>query len=92
MNAPLAAAAINSTRTSCIGTGLVPKPKIDYEFLGISREEATHLQQMIKKEFAVWAESTLCDICDLNNFYELQQIAFNAWLKKRRGLCAADIW
>lgn len=81
MNAPLAAAAISSTRTSCIGTGLVPKPKIDYEFLGISREEATRLQQMIKKEFAVWAESTLCDTCDLNNFYELQQIAFNDWLK-----------
>ena len=26
------------------------------------------------------AESTLCDICDLNNFYELQQIVFNDWL------------
>lgn len=81
MNAPIAAAAINSTRTSCVGTGLVPKPKIDYEFLGISREEAVRLQQTIKKEFAVWAESTLCDTSDLNNFYELQQIAFNDWLK-----------
>ncbi|MCM1045627.1 MAG: phage portal protein [Candidatus Gastranaerophilales bacterium] len=81
MNAPIAAAAINSTRTSCIGTGLIPKPKIDYEFLGMSKEEAARLQQTIKKEFAVWAESTLCDTCDLNNFYELQQIAFNDWLK-----------
>ncbi len=81
MNAPIAAAAVNSTRTSCVGTGLVPKPKIDYEFLGISMEEAAGLQQMIKKEFALWAESTLCDACDLNDFYELQQIAFNDWMK-----------
>lgn len=81
MNAPLATAAINSTRTSCVGPGLVPKPKIDYEFLGMTKEEAVELQQMIKKEFALWAESTLCDASDLNNFYELQQIAFSDWLK-----------
>lgn len=81
MNAPIATAAINATRTSCVGSGLVPKPKIDYDFLGMSKEEAVKLQQKIKKEFAVWADSTLCDTCDLNNFYELQQIAFSDWLK-----------
>ncbi len=80
MNAPIASAAINTTRTSCVGPGLVPKPKIDYEFLGLTREEAMQLQSTIKKEFAIWANSTLCDSCDLNNFYELQQIAFNDWL------------
>lgn len=81
MNAPIATAAVNSTRTSCVGPGLVPKPKIDYEFLGISKEDATNLQRVIKKEFAIWAESTICDTCDLNNFYELQQIAFSDWMK-----------
>ena len=81
MNAPIATAAINSARTSCVGSGLVPKPKIDYEFLGMAKEEAVQLQRKIKKEFAIWAETTLCDTCDLNNFYELQQIAFNDWLK-----------
>jgi len=81
MNAPIATAAINSTRTNVIGMGLKPKPKIDYEFLGMSREDATKLQSQIKKEFAIWAASTLCDVCDLNNFYALQQIAFNDWLK-----------
>lgn len=81
MNAPIATAAINSTRTSCVGTGLVPKPKIDSEFLGMTREEAADLQRKIRKEFALWADTTLCDVCDLNNFYELQQIAFNDWLK-----------
>lgn len=81
MNAPLGAAAVGSTRTNCIGAGLVPKPKIDYEFLGISKEEAMNLQKQIKKEFALWAESTLCDNNDQNNFYEIQQIAFLDWLR-----------
>ena len=80
MNAPLATGAVKSSRTSCIGPGLMPKPKIDYEFLGITQEEANRIQRLIKKEFAIWAESTLCDNNDLNNFYELQQVVFSDWL------------
>lgn len=87
MNSPLGAAAIGSTRTNCVGAGLIPKPKIDYEFLGISKEEAHELQRKIKKEFALWAESTLCDNNDQNNFYELQQIAFGDWLKNGEEFC-----
>lgn len=81
MNAPLATAAVNSTRTNCVGSGLIPKPKIDYEFLGMSQEAARELERLIKKEFALWAESSLCDNNDQNNFYELQQIAFTDWLR-----------
>lgn len=81
MNAPLATAAVNSTRSNVIGYGLSPKPKLDYEFLGISKEQASALQQEIKRQFALWAENTLCDSADQNNFYELQQIAFADWLK-----------
>lgn len=81
MNSPLGAAAVGSTRTNCIGSGLIPKPKIDYEFLGISKEEAADLQKTIKKEFDLWAGSSLCDNNDQNNFYELQQIAFLDWLR-----------
>lgn len=80
MNSSIAAAATNATRTSVIGPGLSPRPKIDYEFLGISREAAVDLQGKIKKEFALWADTSLCDSADLNNFYELQQIAFRDWL------------
>lgn len=80
MSAPLATGAVKSSRTPCIGPGLMPKPKIDYEFLGITQEEANRIQRLIKKEFAIWAESTLCDNNDLNNFYELQQVVFSDWL------------
>lgn len=81
MNAPLAAAAINGTRTNVIGEGLSPKPKVDAELLNLSAEEAASLNQKIKKEFALWAKSKQCDAHDLNDFYEMQQIAFLDWLK-----------
>ncbi len=81
MNSPIGAAAVNSTRTNCVGSGLIPKPKIDYEFLGLTEEESKELHKQIKKEFALWAESSLCDNNDQNNFYELQQIAFMDWLR-----------
>lgn len=81
MNAPIGAAAINVTRTNVVGAGLIPKPKIDYEFLGIPQEEAMTLQQKIKKEFDLWASGTFCDANDQHSFYELQQIAFADWLK-----------
>jgi len=81
MNAPMAAAAINSTRTNVVGKGLSPKPKVDAELLGLSPEGAKELNQRIKKEFSLWAKSKLCDTNDLNNFYEMQQIAFLDWLK-----------
>jgi len=81
MNTPLGAAATGSTRTNCVGSGLVPKPRIDYKFLGMPENEAKELEKQIKREFALWAESTLCDNNDQNNFYELQQVAFSDWLR-----------
>ena len=77
MNAPLATAAVGTMRLGAVGSGLMPKPKIDYEFLGIGREDAEKLERKILKEFSFWAEKTFCDSADQNNFYELQQIAFN---------------
>ena len=45
------------------------------------------MEKDIRKEFAIWAESTLCDNNDQNNFYELQQIAFSDWLKNGEEFC-----
>ena len=81
MNAPIASAAVNSTRTNVVGEGLSPKPKVDADTLGISPEEARHLNQKIKKEFSLWAENKQCDATDTSDFYEMQQIAFLDWLK-----------
>lgn len=81
MNAPLGAAAVNAMNTNVVGAGLVPMPRIDYEFLGMTRKAAKKLEDLIKREFKIWASSTLCDNNDQNTFYELQQIAFSDWLR-----------
>ena len=80
-NSALGRAAIDSTRTNVVGSGLLPNPRIDHQFLGMTREAAREIENDIKREFALWAESTLCDNNDQNNFYELQQIAFSDWLR-----------
>lgn len=80
MGVPLATGAIKTMRTNVVGRGLKLKPTIDREALGISAGEAKKLEKQIEREWAVWAESADCDMSRLDNFYELQQLAFTNWL------------
>ena len=68
--------AVKTMRTNVVGLGLMLKPKIDYDALKISSEAAKELETEIKREWKIYAESTDCDMQRLNNFYELQQLAF----------------
>jgi len=74
------AGAIKGVVTSVVGSGLRPKFNIDYEFLGMTREEAKVWEAKTKREFALWAESTNADAERVDNFYELQELAFLAQL------------
>ncbi len=85
MAAPLAASAIKTTRTNVVGAGLKLKCRVDYEVLGISREQADKWEQRTEKEFALWASSKWCDSLRLNNFSELQQLAMISWLMNGDG-------
>ncbi len=76
MGIPTAAAALKTTRTNVVAGGLMPVPKVDDAFLGLSAEDAEALQSQIVREFALWAESTECDADGIDDFYELQQLAF----------------
>lgn len=88
MAAPLATSAIKTNRTNVIGQGLVLSAKIDRETLGMTAEQATAWQRKAEKEFAVWAEDRMaCDSLGLNDFYELQQVAFNAWILSGDVFC-----
>lgn len=80
MGVPLAAGAIKTMRTNVVGSGLILKSQVDYEYLGLTEEQAQQLESDIEREFALWAESESCDIERLDNFYELQQLAFINWL------------
>lgn len=85
MSAPLATSGIKTNRTNVVGSGLRLKSRIDFEYLGIPREQADKWEINTEREFALWAESVWCDTLRLNNFYELQQIALMSWLMNGDG-------
>ena len=87
MGAPLATSALKTNRTNVIGSGLRLKSQIDFEYLGMTREQANAWESNTEREFALWAESIWCDALHLNNFYELQQIALISWLLNGDGFC-----
>lgn len=75
MGIPLATGAIKTTRTNVVGAGLKLNCQIDYEYLGMTQEEADAWETITEREFSLWADSVHCDAQRMNNFYELQQIA-----------------
>lgn len=88
MAAPLATSAIKTNRTNVVGSGLRLSSRIDREALGMTSEAAAQWQHRAEKEFALWAEDRFaCDALGLNDFYELQQIAFQAWLLSGDVFC-----
>lgn len=80
MGAPLATGALKNMRTNVIGSGLRLNAQIDYEYLGMTLEEADQWETKVEREFSLWADSIHCDAQRMNNFYELQQLAFLSWL------------
>lgn len=80
MGAPIATSALKTTRTNVVGAGLKLNPQLDYKFLGITEDEAEAWEENIEREFSLWADSVHCDAQRMNNFYELQQLAFLNWM------------
>ena len=87
MGVPIANGAVKTMRTNVVGRGLHLKPTVDREILGITAAQAQKLEKQISREWSLWAESQDCDIERLDNFYELQQLAFLNWLMS--GDCLA---
>lgn len=80
MGTPVATAAINTKRINVIGSGIMPTPLIDADFLGLSPEQANELQAQIVREFDMWADTPSCDADRTDNFYQLQQLAYMGYL------------
>ena len=62
--------------TSVVGWGILPKPKIDGDFLGMTDEAREEAEKTIAREFRLWAGNTMCDATRRQNFYGIQQLAF----------------
>lgn len=87
MTSPIATSAIKTIRTNVIGSGLKLKARIDYEVLGITEEESEKIEEQIEREFALWAETPMCDALGLNNFYEMQGLFFMGELLNGDAFC-----
>lgn len=77
MSGGLALSALKTNRTNVIGLGLIPKPAIDKDVLGLTNEEAKAWQDKTEREFKLWAENkNHCDATGMNDYYKMQQLAF----------------
>lgn len=72
--------AVATETTTVVGTGLIPKPTIDYDALGMSAEQAKQWEKIAKREFDFWASRKFCDIAERKNFYQLQSLAYRSFL------------
>ncbi|TEB13373.1 phage portal protein [Pelotomaculum propionicicum] len=88
MSGALGRSAIVTPRTNVVGAGLRLKSRIDYDFLGITRERADQWERKTEREFSLWADSRFCDALRLNNFYEMQGILFMSALLNGDGWVA----
>lgn len=90
MGIPLATGAIKTLRTNVVGSGLVPTPQVDADYLHLTEEQADQLQAQISREFELWADSTLCDASGMDNFWRLQTLAFTSFLMNGDAFAAVQ--
>ena len=90
MGIPLATGAIKTLRTNVVGSGLVPTPQVDADYLHLTEEQADQLQAQISREFELWADSTLCDAGGMDNFWRLQTLAFTSFLMNGDSFAAVQ--
>lgn len=76
LNSAIGQAAIKTSLTGTISSGLKLYPRIKASELGLTEEEGRNWSRQVKLEFEMWAKSISCDFYRRNNFYEMQQIAY----------------
>lgn len=75
-NTPIGRAALVRSRTSIVGTGLVCRPAVDAEALGLSQDQADTYNSKLQRTWERWAEDPAeCDIEASLDIYGLQSLA-----------------
>lgn len=80
-NAALAAGAFDTLSNAIVGTGLIPRPRIDRELLGLTEEQATKWEQQAARIFWWWAESTASDYTGRWDFFTQQNLVLTSYLE-----------
>lgn len=75
MGTPIATGALKTVRTNVVGAGLRLNSQIDYEYLGLSEDEADAWERQVEREWALWAENQDCDAARMCTFGQLQSLA-----------------
>lgn len=76
MSGGIGTAAIKTTVSNVVGVGLTPNPCIDFDFLGMSKDNAKQWQQRALHLWDLWANNKRnCDSRGMCNFYQLEEIA-----------------
>jgi len=87
MNSAVGRAAVNTSTTGAISTGLKVFPRLKYKELGLTAEQARLWSRRAKQEFELWSEDINCDFYRRNTFSELQQIAYQSYLTDGDCFC-----
>lgn len=72
MGMPIATGAVKTIRTNVVGAGLRLNAAIDYEYLGLTSEEADRWEVNTEREFRLWADSKNCDVSRTMTFGQVQ--------------------
>ncbi len=71
-NQPLVFGSIDTIVDNVVATGVRPQSSIDWQFLGITEDEASSLQTQAERLFYWWANSPDVDVARVNNFWRAQ--------------------
>lgn len=91
MGSPLATGSLKRIRTNVVGSGLVLNSQIDYDFLGLSPEEAMAWEANTEREFKLWADTQNCDASRMMTFGQMQSLALISALMNGDSFAALPI-
>lgn len=95
LNNAISRGAIDTFCTNVVGTGLKLNAVIDWEYLGLTEDQAGAWQTNVEREWKLWSKT--CDITRTRSFTEIQELVFRSMLvngdvlanlpmKERRGV------
>lgn len=75
-NNPIARGTKRLYLQNVVGKGLIPRPQLDMDILGLTKEEKRLAESALLSEFSFFADDVHCDVQRENNFYGLQSLAY----------------
>lgn len=74
MGTPIATGALKTIRTNVVGAGLKMNSRIDYEYLGLTQEQAEEWEKSVEREWKLWANTRECDAGRTMTFGQIQSL------------------